>query len=167
MSRCADEPSVDQLLRRLPAGALVAGLVGISNHDNMGSIFRNAAAFDADAVVLDPQCCDPLYRKAIRVSVGAVLGMPYARADSTHSMLSLLEEAGFECIALTPRGPVDIVELKPGGRKALLLGTEGDGLPETVLQRSTAVRIPMSPSFDSLNVAAASAVAMHRLWRGG
>lgn len=146
---------------RLVAGAsLVVGLVGLTNHDNVGGIFRNAAAFGADAVLLDRETCDPLYRKAIRVSVGAALFVPFARCPSAADMLDVLERAGIEPIALTPRGEETIDALAPA-RRALLLGTEGPGLPEFLLDRARRVRIDMAPGFDSLNVAVASGIALH------
>lgn len=154
-----------ELIASMPQNALVVAAAGIANHDNMGSIFRNAAAFGADAVLLDPACCDPLYRKAIRVSVGAALKTPYAVANSLDGMVGELAAAGFQIVALSPSGPVDIAELEMGERMALLLGTEGEGLPADILSRFSAVRIPIAPGFDSLNVAAASAVALHRLYR--
>ena len=166
LGRRRQAPEAPALLASLPADALVLGLVGISNHDNIGAIFRNAAAFEADAVILDRRCCDPLYRKAIRVSVGATLKVPFARTEDEGTMLAHLAGAGFECLALSPRGAVDIADLRPGRRSALLLGTEGEGLPEAVMARAKTVRIAMSGEFDSLNVAAASAIALHRLWRG-
>ncbi|MDB5452003.1 MAG: methyltransferase [Caulobacteraceae bacterium] len=149
------------LLAGLPDKALVVALVGIANHDNMGGIFRNAAAFGADAVLLDPTCCDPLYRKAIRVSVGAALTMPFAEAEDP---LALLAEAGFEVVALSPRGEVEIGDLRPaGGRTALLLGAEGPGLPDAMMARATSVRIDMAGGFDSLNVATTSGIVLHHL----
>jgi tRNA G18 (ribose-2'-O)-methylase SpoU len=148
------------LLDALPAQALVVVLVGIANHDNMGSIFRNAAAFGADAVLMDATCCDPLYRKAIRVSVGAALKIPFASFTDT-GFTAMLAERGFEQFALSPRGQTDIRDAKPAGRLALYLGTEGEGLPENLLARLQTVRITMSKGFDSLNVAAASAIALH------
>lgn len=162
----ADDDARD-LLATLPADALVVVLVGISNHDNVGAIFRNAAAFGADAVLLDEASCDPLYRKAIRVSVGAALKVPYvvlADADAIHASLA---EAGFVQLAMTPRDADDIAELEPGGRQAIYLGAEGPGLPEALMARMRRVRIDMDTDFDSLNVAAASAVALHRLRRIG
>lgn len=153
------------LLDRLPASALVLLLVGISNHDNMGSIFRNAAAFHADAVLLDQGCCDPLYRKSIRVSVGAVLKVPFAVGGSAEELLSDLQRAGFESIALSPRGEFDIAALDRPKRAALVLGTEGPGLPQHILSATRTARIAMSEEFDSLNVATAAAIALHRLWR--
>jgi tRNA G18 (ribose-2'-O)-methylase SpoU len=149
------------LLDASPAQALVVVLVGIANHDNMGAIFRNAAAFGADAVLMDATCCDPLYRKAIRVSVGAALKIPFAFFTDTAGFTAMLAERGFQQFALSPRGRTDIRDAKPAGRLALYLGTEGEGLPESLLARLQTVRITMSKGFDSLNVAAASAIALH------
>ncbi|WP_192254800.1 TrmH family RNA methyltransferase [Mesorhizobium silamurunense] len=151
----------EALLETLPASALVVVLVGISNHDNMGSIFRNAAAFGADAVLLDSTCCDPLYRKAIRVSVGAVLNVPFGSFGDTPSLTATLDRLGFSQLALSPRGETDIRAAERTSRLALYLGTEGEGLPEALLNRLRTVRIDMAEGFDSLNVAAASAIALH------
>lgn len=159
------DETVTRLLAALPPNALVVALAGIANHDNMGAIFRNAAAFGADAVVIDPTCCDPLYRKAIRVSVGAALKVPFATAASLDDLAGQLDGAGFDLIALSPQGDVDIADVRPGRRRALLLGSEGTGLPAALLARLTSVRIPIASDFDSLNVAAASAIALHRLAR--
>lgn len=155
--------SAADLVSTLPADALVVGLVGISNHDNVGSIFRNAAAFGADAVLLDETSCDPLYRKAIRVSVGAALKVPFAIGGTASAMMQALAGAGFETLALSPGGerPIDRVTRSP--RTALFLGTEGEGLPAALMQAMRTVKIGMAPGFDSLNVAAASAIALHRL----
>ncbi|WP_027056925.1 TrmH family RNA methyltransferase [Mesorhizobium erdmanii] len=149
------------LLDALPAQALIVVLVGIANHDNMGSIFRNAAAFGADAVLMDATCCDPLYRKAIRVSVGAALKIPFASFPDSAGFSAMLAERGFEQFALSPRGRTEIRDADPAARLALYLGTEGEGLPESLLDRLHTVRITMSEGFDSLNVAAASAIALH------
>ena len=132
----------------------------------MGGIFRNAAAFGADAVLLDETCCDPLYRKAIRVSVGASLIVPFARVRGPSRLLDVLVEAGFEPIALSPRGAEPISALRRPDRAALLLGTEGPGLPGEILDRTRTVRIPMAADFDSLNVATASGIALHHLASG-
>jgi tRNA G18 (ribose-2'-O)-methylase SpoU len=158
-------PSPSEVLHALPADALVVVLVGIANHDNVGAIFRNAAAFEADAVLLDETCCDPLYRKAVRVSVGAALKVPFARGGSAAAIADDLARHGFNAVALSPSGGKSIADINPSGRTAILLGTEGEGLPPALLQRLRTVRIPMSPSFDSLNVATASAIALHRLGR--
>lgn len=147
----------------LPAEALVVALFGIGNHDNMGALFRNAAAFGADLVLLDPTCCDPLYRKAIRVSVGTVLTTPYACAPSEDLLVDTLRGAGLDLIALTPRGDEPLSSLQRNARAALLLGSEGPGLPNTVLNSARRVHIPMAPGVDSLNVAVCCAIALHHL----
>jgi tRNA G18 (ribose-2'-O)-methylase SpoU len=154
----------EALLAGLPAGrAMVVGLVGIANHDNMGGVFRNAAAFGAAGVLLDDSCCDPLYRKAIRVSVGAALTLPFARAGSAQAMLDLLRAAGFEACALSPAGETVLPALSLGPRAAVLFGAEGPGLPAEVLARVRTVRIPMAGGFDSLNVATTSGIVLHQL----
>ncbi|WP_163268842.1 TrmH family RNA methyltransferase [Chelativorans alearense] len=160
-----EEASAEALIARLPERALVVALSGIANHDNMGAILRNAAAFGADAVLMDADCCDPLYRKAIRVSVGAALKVPFARGDSAEALVEALSEHDFEVLALSPGGTREIDAVKRAPRTALLLGAEGPGLPATLLDRVPSVRISMREDFDSLNVAAVSAIALHRLWR--
>lgn len=154
-----------ELIATLPARALVVALVGIANHDNMGGIFRNAAAFGAQAVLLDDTCCDPLYRKAIRVSVGAALTTPFATAGRAADMASLLGEAGFELVALTPAGAEALGGLVPRARTAALFGAEGPGLPAEILARARTVRIAMAGGFDSLNVATTSGIVLHHLAR--
>lgn len=160
-------PGIAELLETCPADALVVAAAGIANHDNVGAIFRNAAAFGAHAVVLDETCCDPLYRKSIRVSVGSVLTLPYARSGSAPAMVDALQMGGFSVVALSPRGAADLWDVPRSGRVALLLGTEGEGLPETLLSRLKTVRIPMHTGLDSLNVATTAAVALYELTRGG
>lgn len=149
------------LLETMGTRALVVVLVGIANHDNVGAIFRNAAAFGADAVLLDPTCCDPLYRKAIRVSVGAVLKTPFATFGALDDLVDELTRREFSLVALSPGGADDITAMTRSDRLALFLGTEGQGLPSQVLSRMQTARISMAPGFDSLNVAAASAIALH------
>lgn len=139
---------------------LLVVLVGLTNHDNVGGIFRNAAAFGADGVLLDAATCDPLYRKAIRVSAGTALVVPFARASSVEALLDELAEGDVEPIALTPRGE-ETIESLPARPRALLLGTEGPGLPDAVLARTRRVRIDMAPGLDSLNVSVASGIALH------
>lgn len=136
---------------------------GIGNHDNMGGIFRNAAAFGAGAVLMDSGCCDPFYRKAIRVSVGAVLRTPMATGVSATEMVETLQARGWEVLALTPSATTQLSDFKPSGRTVILLGTEGPGLPRPIIDRCTPVGIRMAGGFDSLNVAATSAVALHHL----
>lgn len=158
-----EEVPAATLLAGLPPEALVVGLVGIANHDNMGGIFRNAAAFGADAVLIDAGSCDPLYRKAIRVSVGAALTTPYARLAPDEDMAEILAGAGFELLALTPRGEVELSRLVPAPRTAALFGAEGPGLPEAVMARARTVRLQMSGGFDSLNVATTSGIVLHHV----
>jgi tRNA G18 (ribose-2'-O)-methylase SpoU len=141
---------------------IVVGLVGLTNHDNVGGIFRSAAAFGADAVLLDAATCDPLYRKAIRVSAGAALLVPFARVADAFELIDLARASGLEPIALTPRGEEALTDLPPG-RYALLLGTEGPGLPDAVLERTRRVRIDMPGDLDSLNVGVAGAIALHHV----
>jgi len=155
--------TASELLGLLPRRALVLVLVGISNHDNVGAIFRNAAAFGADAVFLDRTCCDPLYRKSIRVSVGAVLKTPFASFADTGDFLDELTGEGFKPVALSPSGETDIRAVDRPERLALFLGTEGEGLPQSLLRKMSTARIAMAEGFDSLNVAAASAIALHGL----
>lgn len=152
-----------ELLAGLPERALLLGLVGIANHDNMGGLFRNAAAFGADAVLLDATCCDPLYRKAIRVSVGAAVTTPFARLAPDADMVAELQDASFEVVALSPAGAADLRDYAPGPRTAVLLGAEGSGLPASVLDRARTVRIPMAGGFDSLNVATACGIVLHHV----
>lgn len=154
-----------QLIAGLKQDALVVVLCGLTNHDNVGSIFRNAAAFAADAVLMDQMCCDPLYRKAIRVSVGASLKTPYARSGTIDEIIAELVKAGFEILALSPSGQMNIHDVKPAKRRALLLGTEGQGLPAHILNQLQSARIPMAEDFDSLNVATASGIALSRCSR--
>ncbi|WP_173931934.1 RNA methyltransferase [Chelativorans sp. Marseille-P2723] len=159
------EERLEALLARMPEEALVVALCGISDHDNMGAIFRNAAAFGADAVLMDASSCDPLYRKAIRVSVGGALEVPFVREGSADALVDILQEKGFRVLALSPSGKDDIKSVKRAPRTALLLGAEGPGLPQRLIKRLPSVRIPIRSDFDSLNVAAATAIALHELWR--
>ena len=157
------DPGAAALLAGLPPRALVVVLFGIGNHDNMGGLFRNAAAFGVDAVLLDPRCCDPLYRKAIRVSVGAALTVPYARLGADEDALERLAAAGFTALALSPSGDEAVAKLERPARAAVLFGAEGPGLPPDLLARARTVRIPMAAGWDSLNVAASSAIVLHAL----
>jgi tRNA G18 (ribose-2'-O)-methylase SpoU len=156
-------PSTQALLDSLPKGALIIAACGIANHDNIGAIFRNAAAFGADLVLLDETCCDPLYRKAIRVSVGAVLKVPFGREGSIDAMLSALVSRDFQIWGLSPSGETDIRRLSPGPRLALLTGTEGEGLPIEILSTIRTARIPQAPGLDSLNAGTATGVALFEM----
>ncbi|MDH4412134.1 MAG: RNA methyltransferase [Rhizobium sp.] len=161
----AAPPDLDAMITCLPQDALVLVGCGISNHDNIGSLFRNAAGFTADAVLLDETCCDPLYRKALRVSVGAVLTVPYARQGRAEDVLGALTKAGFEIWALSPAGKTEIGAIAPGRRVALVMGTEGEGLPQAILERFHSARIAQAPGLDSLNVGTASGIALYALAR--
>ncbi|MBB5752298.1 tRNA G18 (ribose-2'-O)-methylase SpoU [Prosthecomicrobium pneumaticum] len=163
LGRRPEPVPADALLAGLPARALVVAAVGIANHDNMGGIFRNAAAFGAAAVLLDPTSCDPLYRKAIRVSVGGVLAMPFARLAAEDDLPDLLARHGFTAFALSPQGSTRLADLARPPRAAVILGAEGPGLPAALLARTHTVRIPMAAGFDSLNVATTSGIVLHRL----
>lgn len=163
LGRRKAETELGAFLDRLPQQALVLAGCGISNHDNMGSMFRNAAAFGADAVLLDGSCCDPLYRKALRVSVGSVLTVPYCRQSSDIDLLAAMADRGFAIWSLSPRGEVDIRDIPASERMALVVGTEGDGLPQNILSAFGSVRIPQAPGLDSLNVATASGIALFEM----
>ena len=160
--RADDDPAA--LLDGYAGRSVVVGLIGIANHDNIGAIFRNAAAFGADAVLMDETCCDPLYRKAVRVSVGAALKVPFARCGSAETLVETLQTAGYGVLALTPSAKETMSAAKLPDRVALLLGSEGDGLPPELLKTAAIARIAMREDFDSLNVATAAAIALHTLF---
>jgi tRNA G18 (ribose-2'-O)-methylase SpoU len=161
-------------MRRLPLPGVDAALASahrivvledIVDHANVGAVFRCAAALGFDAVLLSPRCADPLYRRAVKVSMGAVFSLPYTRAGDWRGAVSGLRERGFRVLALTPDpAALPISEIRPDGRLALLIGSEGDGLSARWLAAAdVAVRIPMSRGVDSLNVAAAAAIACYLL----
>jgi tRNA G18 (ribose-2'-O)-methylase SpoU len=152
--------------------ALVVVVEGVNDHENLGALFRNAAAFGAGAVVLDPTCADPLYRRSIRVSMGHVLRLPFTRAAPWPGGIAELQASGFEVIALTPSHEAeDVRTLEPASlarRRALLVGAEGRGLsPRALAAADRRVRITMAPGVDSLNVATAAAVALYQLTNRG
>jgi tRNA G18 (ribose-2'-O)-methylase SpoU len=169
-------PPLDALLASSSALVLLEDL---ANHDNVGGIFRATAALAGIAdptrsgpprgasVLLSPRSCDPLYRKAIRVSMGTALLLPFARLDPWPAGLLRLKEAGFTLAALTPDPsaiPIEQVSRTGGARPALLLGAEGPGLSRAALDAADLkVRIPIDPGVDSLNVAVAAAIALQRL----
>jgi tRNA G18 (ribose-2'-O)-methylase SpoU len=147
----------------------LAVLEGVGDHENLGSIFRNAAALGVDGVLLGPGCSDPLYRRSVRVSMGHVLAVPFAPIEPWPDALKWLRDSGFRVIALTPRpGSVPLSDaVRPGERVALLLGSEGPGLSDEAIDSADlAVRIPMAGGVDSLNVATAGAVAFYALGEG-
>ena len=151
------------------AAARVVVLEDIVDHANVGAIFRCAAALGFDAVILAPRCADPLYRRAVKVSMGAVFSVPYARLDDWRHGLGGLRQAGFRMLALTPApDAVPIGPVPAGGPIALLVGTEGDGLSARWLAAADLrVRIPMSGGVSSLNVASAAAIACYLLGPAG
>lgn len=139
-------------------------LEGVNNPDNIGGVFRNAAAFDVDLVVLGPRCGDPFYRKAIRTSMGATLSVAMAAARAWPRDLDRLRAAGVEIVALTPARTATPLHrfASPAARVALMLGAEGDGLSREALAAADArLRIDISDRVDSLNVATAAAIALH------
>jgi tRNA G18 (ribose-2'-O)-methylase SpoU len=151
---------------RVLAGARrVVVLEDIVDHANVGAVFRSVAALGFDAVLIAPRCADPLYRRAVKVSMGAVLQVPYARLDDWRDGLALVRAAGFRLLALTPDpAAVPIADVPLGDRLALLIGTEGTGLSGRWSDAADqAVRIPMSRGVDSLNVACAAAIACYLL----
>jgi tRNA G18 (ribose-2'-O)-methylase SpoU len=165
--------------RPLPeVAALIAGrrrivvLEDLVDHANVGAIFRCAAALGVDAVVLSPRCADPLYRRSVKVSMGAVFAIGYARMTGWYDGLADVKAAGFRVLALTPdecATPIGAALSGPDDRVALVFGTEGDGLTQRWLREADeTVRIPMNPAaraagVDSLNVVAAAAIACHLL----
>jgi len=154
-----------------PASAVsrVIVLEAVSNVDNIGGIFRSVAALGGHAVVVGPGCGDPLYRKAIRTSMGAALRVPFAWATAWPEALHDLQAAGFTLVGLTPEPRAELLEdvaadLRARARVALLLGAEGAGLSATALGcTDLRVRIPMAPGIDSINVATAAAIALYRI----
>ena len=155
-------PTPPPLAELLSRARLVLALEGLTNHDNVGACFRNAAAFGADAVVLDRRTADPLYRKSIRVSSGAALTTPWGVADDGPALVRACQDAGLRVVGLTPDARSQpLAEVLTAGPTALLVGTEGPGLTAATLQRVDCWgRIPMAPGFDSLNVATAAAVGL-------
>ena len=154
------------------AGArLAVVLEGVGNADNVGGVFRNAAAFGADVVMLSPTCCDPLYRKAIRSSMGASMRVPFVQLDEWPGTLMRIRAAGFKLVALTPREPsepLDSFASRPRAPKlALVVGSEGQGLTAAVESAADdRVRIPIARDIDSLNLAVATGIALEHLTRG-
>ncbi len=159
------EPRLDEALR---TAALVAVLEGLNDHENLGLIFRGADALGVDLVLLDPTCADPYYRRAVRVSMGSVLAVPFVRLAEWPAGLHELRVRGFHLIALTPdraARPIDELENR-ATRVALLLGSEAGGLRAKTMELADhRVRIPIRARVDSLNVGHAAAIAFHRFGR--
>jgi tRNA G18 (ribose-2'-O)-methylase SpoU len=152
-------------LDRIAAGPLSRVLVleGVNNPDNVGGLFRSAAAFGIELVVLGPNSGDPLYRKAIRTSMGATLAVPFAHASQWPGALRDLRADGFTLVALTPSlKAAPLEEVWPHAKLALMVGSEGEGLTEDALRAATVrARIPMAGDVDSLNVTTAASIAMY------
>ncbi|MDG4831804.1 RNA methyltransferase [Solwaraspora sp. WMMD1047] len=153
----------------LAAARRVVVLEDVNNHTNLGAIFRGAAALGVDGVLLSPSCADPLYRRSVRVSMGEVFALPYARLEPWPGGLAQVRAAGFTVLALTPAAdavPIQRLTAAQRSRAALLLGAEGAGLSAAAMAGSDVrVVIPMRRGVDSLNVAAATAVACWELGR--
>lgn len=139
--------------------------IGISNHDNVGALFRNAAAFGADGVLLDDQCCDPLYRKAIRVSAGTALWLPFHHGLEAGALVKAVLEAGADIWATTPRADApSLFDIPVPERLCVAVGAEGPGLPDQIIGLARPVRIPMALGVDSVNVATAAAITLARAY---
>ena len=157
---CARRTQTGDLEQIAARPRLVAGF-GLSNHDNVGALMRNAAGLGAGGMILDGESCDPLYRKAIRVSAGTSLWMPWWRGGNGLDLLETLKRAGHTVWALTPDPAAEILwNLPPPDRLTLLVGAEGPGLSRDVIEACQPVRIPMAGGVDSLNVATAAAIAL-------
>ena len=162
-ARRVPEPNVAQVV---DGARTIAVLEGVNDHENLGSIFRNAAGLGVDAVVFGSGCADPLYRRAVRVSMGHALLVPYARATNWPADLKTLQQNGFRLLAMTPDSDAtslaEAMAAVCDERVAVLVGAEGPGLSRAVMQVSDLrVRIPMSRGTDSLNVATAAALAFY------
>ncbi|MGB0878908.1 MAG: TrmH family RNA methyltransferase [Mycobacterium sp.] len=163
----APDLTVPQILE---GATTVAVLEGVNDHENLGSVFRNSAGLGVDAVLFGSGCADPLYRRAVRVSMGHALLVPFARAKAWPDDLKLLQEAKFRVLAMTPDPKAPALAHAMAGfagqRVAILVGAEGPGLLERTMRLSNArVRIPMSGGTDSLNVATAAALAFYERGR--
>lgn len=161
---CGKKPEqpglTDWLNARHDAKTLVLA-IGLSNHDNAGAVFRNAAALGADAILMDEEGCDPLYRKSIRVSAGTALWLPYFHGETAETLFAAIEQAGYELWTMTPDGRANIIStLSRPEKLCLVLGPEGPGLSTDLIARGRAVRIPMANEVDSLNVATSLAIAL-------
>jgi tRNA G18 (ribose-2'-O)-methylase SpoU len=162
-------PSLDEILGADPR--LLVGLERVGNPENVGNVFRNAMAFGADAVLLSSGCADPLYRKAVRVSMSGTLRTPFVTIPSWPQAITRLRDEGFLTVALsTCTRAMDLAELgrdvESRRKTVLILGAEGEGLAHETLEAAEyVVRIPMSPAVDSLNVATAAGVALHHCFQ--
>jgi tRNA G18 (ribose-2'-O)-methylase SpoU len=162
----ARRPAELTTMQVLTGAHTVAVLEGVNDHENLGSVFRNAAGLGVDAVIFGAGCADPLYRRAVRVSMGHALLVPFAQAGHWPGDLELLRNNGFQLLAMTPDSQAhtlaDAMDALVGQKLAVLVGAEGPGLTETAMRASDVrVCIPMSRGTDSLNVATAAACAFY------
>ena len=159
----ANRAPMPEFAELVAASRTLLVLEGVNDHENLGALFRNAAAFGVDGIVIGPRCSDPLYRRAVRVSMGHVLKVPYVDAPQWPQALYEIEGSGFEMFALTPYPPaVDLAQVrKNADRVAIVVGAEGAGLSEEALSAVRRhARIPMADGVDSINVATAAAIAL-------
>ena len=163
LGRYGPVPALSDILRKPKVRVLA--LSEIANVDNMGGLMRNAAAFGIDAVILDQRCCDPLYRKAMRVSVGGTLKVPHYRLAANQALIDVLKSHALTPFALSPAGRTRLHEVTPTDRLAVIVGAEGPGLGPYVLAACETVRIDMHGGFDSLNVATTSGIVLHEFCR--
>ncbi|WP_422744788.1 TrmH family RNA methyltransferase [Mycobacterium sp. WMMD1722] len=168
----ASRPAELEVAQILDGARTVAVLEGVNDHENLGSIFRNAAGLDVDAIMFGAGCADPLYRRAVRVSMGHALLVPFARSIAWPEELKAVKDNGFRLLAMTPDAAAetlaDAVPRLRGEKVAILVGAEGPGLTERAMWASDVrVRIPMSRGTDSLNVATAAALAFYERARTG
>lgn len=166
-----ERPSVTDPMTRFSRARCLLALEGVGNPDNVGGLFRAAAALGGDAVLLDSRCADPLYRKAIRTSMGAVFRIPFAVVDAWLATVRALADTGVEVVALTPNPSArrlgDVTQdHSPDRQVILMLGAEGQGLSKEAISLATvAARIPIAPDVDSLNVVVAAGIALAALAR--
>jgi tRNA G18 (ribose-2'-O)-methylase SpoU len=162
---CLERRPLPALADLLRDARRVLVLEDVNDHTNVGAIFRSAAAFGFDAVLLSPRCADPLYRRSVKVAMGAVFAVPWTRLDDWYGTPDALRVARLQVLALTPADDaVDLRDVVLGPRVALLLGSEGHGLsPRWQRAADLRVRIPIAGGVDSLNVAAAAAVACYEV----
>lgn len=165
----ARRPDPLQVAEVIGTATTIAVLEGVNDHENIGSIFRNAAGLGVDAVLFGAGCADPLYRRCVRVSMGHALLVPFARFDHWPAGLTMLRDNDFQLIALTPgAGSVPLARAVDAPKVAFLVGAEGPGLSETAMRAcDVRARIPMSRGTDSLNVATAAAISFYERARSG
>lgn len=163
---CCIRPPLPTVARLLETATTVLVAEGVNNPTNMGVIVRNAAGLGVDALLVDPTSCDPLYRRAVRVSMGEVFAIPHARTDPLPAALDEIHGQGYRSLALTPSGDGELGDIAfgPDDRVALVVGAEGPGLTDHTLRACTdRVSIPMASGVDSINVASAAAVAAYAI----